>query len=257
VLVAIGTDVNRIPNRIAEHFTRRAIAGAAHVMTMGGHLRAQVIRLGAEPAKTSCYTNGCDTEIFHLRDRVVCRKELNLDPAAPVIVYVGRLDMLKGLGELLEAAASLRPKYPSLRLVYIGDGPARPLLDARIRELQLAANVIFPGVCDSEAVARWLGACNVFALPSYAEGSPNVIIEALNCGRPVIASKVGGIPELFREDAGLLIPARDAQALAEALDQALSRKWDETAIAQRYRRPWSDLAKEMGDVLEAVGTNAK
>jgi len=256
VLVAIGSDLNRIPDKITERFTHRALADASHVMTMGGHLQRQAVRLGANPDRMSSYRNGCDTEIFHLRDRRLCRSQLNVDPAAPLVVYVGRLDMFKGLGELLEAAASLVPQYPSLRVAYLGDGPALSILEERTRQLGIGPNVIFAGACDSEAVARWLGACNVFALPSYMEGSPNVIIEALNCGRPVVASRVGGIPELFDAEAGILVPARDAVALAKAIDEALKKPWDEASIARRYRRPWMDLAKEMGSVLESVAASA-
>lgn len=252
VLVAIGSDLNRIEDRITGHFTRQALANASHVMSMGGYLQQQAVRFGVPPEKTSSYKNGCDTEIFDLRDRTECRRQLSIDSAAPLVVYVGRLDLLKGLGELVDAVAILRASRPSLRVAFLGDGPALPILQERAGKLAVDANVIFPGACDSETVARWLGACNVFALPSYAEGSPNVIIEALNCGRPVVASRVGGIPELFEADAGLLVPARDAQALAAALDEALAKQWDDLAIAQRYRRPWSDLAREMGDVLEAV-----
>jgi teichuronic acid biosynthesis glycosyltransferase TuaC len=255
VLVAIGSDLNRIPDRISEHFTRRAVADASHVMTMGSHLRQQAVRLGANPNKITSYKNGCDTEIFHLRDRASCRSQLNIDSRAALVVYAGRLDMLKGLGELLEAAASLVPEYPTLRIACLGDGPALPILEERTRQLGIAANVIFTGACDSAAVACWLGACNVFALPSYAEGSPNVIIEALNCGRPVVATRVGGIPELFDREAGILIPARDAGALAQAIVQALKKPWDEASIARRYRRSWLDLAKEMIGVLESIATS--
>jgi len=101
-------------------------------------------------------------------------------------------------------------------------------------------------------VARWLGACNLFSLPSYSEGSPNVIIEALNCGRPVVATQVGGIHELFDHEAGILVQPRDASALGQALDAALQKTWDEAAIARRYRRSWHDLAEEMRSVLEPI-----
>jgi teichuronic acid biosynthesis glycosyltransferase TuaC len=256
VLVAIGSDLNRIPDKITERFTRRALADASHVMTMGGHLRQQAIRLGANPNKITSYKNGCDTEIFHLQDRASCRSQLKIDPSAALVVYAGRLDMAKGLGELLEAAASLVPQYPSLRIACLGDGLALSRLKERARQLRIGANVTFTGVCDSDAVACWLGACNVFALPSYAEGSPNVIIEALSCGRPVVATRVGGIPELFDAEAGILIPARDAGALAKAIAQALKKPWDEASIARRYRRPWLDLAGEMIGVLRSVAANA-
>lgn len=252
VLVAIGSDLNRIPDLVTKHFTRKALSQATHVMTMSGYLLEQAVRLGAKLDRISSHINGCDTEIFHSLDRVQCRSQLQLDPDSQVIVYVGRLDMLKGLGELLQAAASLVREYPALRLVCVGDGPALSPLQAMARRLGITSNVIFAGACDSEAVARWLGACNIFSLPSYSEGSPNVIIEALNCGRPVVATKVGGIPELVDSEAGILVPPRNSEVLAQALDAALQKSWDEAAIARRFRRTWHDLAEEMRSVLERV-----
>ena len=252
VLAAVGSDLNRIPDRVTEHFTRKALSEATHVMTMSGYLLQAAIRLGARPDKISSHINGCDTDIFHLQDRALCRSQLQLDAASQLIVYVGRLDMLKGLGELLRAAASLVQKYPALRVACIGDGPALSPLQAQARQLGITSNIIFPGACDSETVARWLGACNLFSLPSYSEGSPNVIIEALNCGRPVVATQVGGIHELFDHEAGILVQPRDASALGQALDAALQKTWDEAAIARRYRRSWHDLAEEMRSVLEPI-----
>jgi glycosyltransferase involved in cell wall biosynthesis len=254
VLVAIGSDLNRIPDRITERFTRQALSDATHVMTMGRHLLQQAIRFGAKPDKITSYTNGCDTEIFHLQDRSDCRSQLQVNAATQLIVYVGRLDMLKGLGELLQATAMLVLKYPALQVACVGDVPALAPLQVQARQLGITRNIIFTGASDSVEVARWLGACNVFSLPSHFEGSPNAIIEALNCGRPVVATQVGGIPELVDSEAGILVPPHDPGALAQALDFALKKTWDEAAIARRFYRPWQNLAQEMRAVLEPIGT---
>jgi glycosyltransferase involved in cell wall biosynthesis len=252
VLVAIGSDLNRIPDPITKHFTRKALTQADHVMTMSRYLVEKAVLLGAKPENTSSYINGCDTEIFHLRDRAQCRTQLQIDAAAQLIIYVGRLDMAKGLGELLQAAASLVPRYPKLRVALLGDGPAATPLQMMARQLGIAQHVTFPGACNSETIAQWLGACDLFSLPSYSEGSPNVVIEALNCGRPVVATRVGGIPELVDNEVGILVAARDPKALAEAFDAALHKRWDEEGIARRFRRPWRDLAVEMGSILEGI-----
>jgi teichuronic acid biosynthesis glycosyltransferase TuaC len=92
----------------------------------------------------------------------------------------------------------------------------------------------------------------VFCLPSLSEGSPNVMMEALRCGRPVVASNVGGIPELLTPMSGILTPPSNATALADALRQAFTRHWDEAAIARISRRTWSDMAGETYDVCRKV-----
>jgi teichuronic acid biosynthesis glycosyltransferase TuaC len=252
VLVAIGSDLNRIPDFITKYFTRQVLSQADHVMTMSRYLSKKAVDLGAKTEKSSSHINGCDTNIFHRRDRALCRSQLQIDPQSRLILYVGRLDLAKGLAELLQAAASLRPKYPALKVAVVGDGPALSPLQTLARQLRMDHQIMFLGACNSETIARWLGACNLFSLPSYSEGSPNVIIEALNCGRPVVATHVGGIPELVDDEAGILVSPRDAGALTQALNAALQKSWDEEAIARRFRRSWRDLALEMRCILEAT-----
>jgi teichuronic acid biosynthesis glycosyltransferase TuaC len=96
--------------------------------------------------------------------------------------------------------------------------------------------ILFVGACSSQEVAQWLAAANVFALPSYAEGCPKVVIEALSCGRPVIATNVGGIPELLSEKSGILIRPKDSRCLASAIETAMDRKWDEQLISEQFCR---------------------
>jgi teichuronic acid biosynthesis glycosyltransferase TuaC len=89
-------------------------------------------------------------------------------------------------------------------------------------------------------------------LPSYREGCPNVVIEALASGRPVVASNVGGIPELMDARSGRLVPAMDAKALKVALDEVLAETWDAAEISGRHSRSWSDVADAVEEVLEKV-----
>lgn len=119
----------------------------------------------------------------------------------------------------------------------------------------LKDHVEFVGNQNPDEVARWLAASNVFCLPSYSEGCPNVVIEALACGRPVVASDVGGIPELMDSRCGILVPPRDARQLADALAQALDRPWNEDEIAGSSRRTWQDMARETLDVCRSVVHN--
>ena len=95
-------------------------------------------------------------------------------------------------------------------------------------------------------------AADVFCLPSYSEGCPNVVVEALACGRPVVATKVGGIPELVRDGCGILIAPRDAAELRGALDQALSARWDREEIARTSARSWASVAAETMAVCRSV-----
>ena len=169
-----------------------------------------------------------------------------------MVLFVGRLVPGKGVFELLQAGRSLLQKRSNLQLVYLGEGPVQEELEARASAEGIRSHVSFPGTCDSAGVVRWLAAADVFALPSYAEGCPNVVIEALHCGRPVVATNVGAIPELVDDHCGILIPARNTEALAAALDAAFGRIWDQNEIAVHCRRTWDDVAREFLAVCDAV-----
>jgi glycosyltransferase involved in cell wall biosynthesis len=106
--------------------------------------------------------------------------------------------------------------------------------------------------CAFDEVALWMAASNIVTLPSYMEGLPNVVLEALSCGRPVVATNVGGIPEILNDECGRLVPPRDARALAQALASVLDKGWNANAIAARGRRSWEDVAAELREVFDSL-----
>ena len=102
-------------------------------------------------------------------------------------------------------------------------------------------------------VALWFGAADVVTLPSHNEGTPNVVLEALDSGRPVVGTRVGGIPDCLADPAsGILVPVRDEAALAAALVDALRRSWDEASIVRAAPGSWQDSARKLYDVLESI-----
>jgi glycosyltransferase involved in cell wall biosynthesis len=249
VVTAIGSDLNVIPDPVCGWLTRRVLRTADHTITVSGDLLKTARRLGAPVERSSAILNGCDTSIFHPADRAVARSFLGLPSDAEAVVYVGRLDMAKGLGELIAAVAQLRDRRPRLHAWIVGDGPARQQLSQSIAEHRVEDRISFVPSCSTDKVAAWMAASDLITLPSYREGCPNVVVEALASGRPVVATNVGGIPELMDDASGRLIPARDAQALAGALDQVLSQSWQAEEIAGRHSRSWSDVSRDVADVL--------
>jgi len=252
VLGAIGSDINRIPDRISGFLTRKALRDASFVLTVSDHLRTQAIRLGSSKERTRAVRNGCDSSIFRLSNRAEARDELGLDKESEVVLFVGWLASPKGLRELLDAMIRLVPSRPRLQLFCIGEGALQAELEAKAAQAGIAGHVHFLGRRCSTEIARWLAAANVFCLPSYAEGCPNALIEALACGRPVIATQVGGIPELVDARSGILVGPGDGAALAEALKEAFSRQWDEPAIAAAAQRGWDHVAQDTYEVCQSV-----
>jgi teichuronic acid biosynthesis glycosyltransferase TuaC len=252
VIGSIGSDLNRFVDPVSRWLTRLAMKRATFVVTKSEHLRQRAIQMGVPASKVRTIRNGCNPSVFHLGDRSAARAQLGIGDKAELVLFVGRLDSAKGIEELLEAFASLAGRRPNLRLAFVGDGPGGERLRTKAKHLGREDRIILNGARSSQEVAKWLAAANVLALPSYNEGYPNVVIEALSCGRPVIATKVGGILELVNEESGILIAPRDSRALAGAIEKAMDRHWDEPFISEQFRRGWDEAADELLRVCEMV-----
>ena len=252
VVKSIGSDINRIGDPISAMHTRTVLHETDFLITVSSDLRNKAVAMGAPPEKSRAIVNGCDPSVFHVGDRLEARRKLGIDPAAQAIVYLGRMDVRKGLRELVAAAASLHPERPKLHVYLVGEGPDRSLIESAIQLANAAAFIhTLPG-CSFDEVAVWMGASDLVTLPSYMEGCPNVVIEALASGRPVVATNVGGIPEIMTGECGRLVPPRDSRALAEALASVLDSSWDANAISAQCSRSWEDVAAELLEVFQGV-----
>lgn len=139
------------------------------------------------------------------------------------VLFVGRLDAVKGATLLLRAFATLRARHPEARLTMVGDGAIRGALEAEALALGIGAATTFTGYLSQGAVAAQLAEADMLALPSFAEGLPVVLMEALASGIPVVASQIAGIPELVRNgETGFVVPAGDVETLTARLDQLMS-----------------------------------
>lgn len=244
IVGARGSDIH-VRSGINALMTRRTIAGADRLLTVSEAMRrAAIAQYAADPAHVQTIINGFDTDVFHPRPQAVMRAQLGIAADARVILYVGRFVETKGMRELIEAFARLSARDPRLQLALVGDGVMREQLVALIGERGLANRVLMPGGFGPAKVAEWISAADVLTLPSWSEGYPNVVVEAIACGRPVVATDVGGTREIVDARSGILIPPRDAEALERALDDALSRSWDHAAIATAMRRSWDDVATD-------------
>jgi glycosyltransferase involved in cell wall biosynthesis len=252
VAKALGSDINRIGHGFSASHTRRLLREVSFLFTVSDDLRQKAITMGANPEKTHSLINGCDLSVFHVRDRLEARQKLHIDPASEAVVYIGRMDVRKGLRELVEAAASLHPQRPNLHVYLVGEGPDRPVIESAICANNAAGYIHALPACGFDDVATWMTAADLVTLPSYMEGCPNVVLEALACGRPVVATNVGGIPEIMNDECGRLVPPRDPVALAQALAFVLDRSWDASAISAQRSRSWDTVAAELLAVFESL-----
>lgn len=252
VAMAIGSDINRIGDAISAMHTRTVLRESDFVLSVCDDLRKKAVAMGARPERARAILNGCDLSTFHVIDKLDARKKLGIDPDAQAIVYVGRMDVKKGLLELVEASISLHAQRPKLQVYLVGDGPDQPIIQSAIDAGNAAGYIHALPSCTFDEVAQWMAAADVATLPSYMEGCPNVVLEALACGRPVVATHVGGIPEIMNDTCGRLVPPRDAGALAQGLGAVLDRSWDPEEISRAHGRSWHTVADEMLALFESL-----
>jgi glycosyltransferase involved in cell wall biosynthesis len=251
----VGSDVHSIGDPFSAMHTRTVLREADFLVTVSEDLRKRAVAMGAAPEKTRTIVNGCDVSVFHVRDRAEARLKLHIDLLSEAVVYIGRMDKRKGLRELVEAAASLHAEHPALHVYLIGDGPDRPLVETAIQASNAASYIhIVPG-CSFDDVAIWMAAADLVTLPSYNEGCPNVVLEALACGRPVVATDVGGIPEIMGDACGCLVPPRQPADLARALESVLDKTWDAEAISSYRNRSWGAGAAELLEIFKLLVSN--
>jgi len=176
-------------------------------------------RVGIPAGKIITIPNGVQLDRF--RSATPAQREaFGWSQTDPVIGCVARLEPEKGHRVLLEAFREVRARIPTARLLLVGDGAERPHLVRMAESWQFNGAIRFLGTRDD--IPDLLATCDVVALPSYNEGMPMALLEAMAAARPVVASAVGGVPELVRpEETGLLVPAGDPVALSQALERML------------------------------------
>jgi glycosyltransferase involved in cell wall biosynthesis len=191
---------------------QRAVKDAAIVVSTSKYVAEHVLRMGAKHC--AVIYNGADDARYFPADRLSARGRLHIERGRFVIAFVGNLLQAKGVFELAEALKRIGDLRP-LALV-AGPGPCRAALEQTMKNGGVDAR--FYGLVDQDALADIYAACDVVALPTHAEGFPCVLSETLLSGRVLVATPVGGIPEMIDDGrTGILVPPRDAAALAIAL----------------------------------------
>jgi len=254
-----GSDVNLLfRNPTRKRQVLRALRASRAVFCRSEALRT---KLAAEGIAATTVYNGVNRDLFRPLDRAEACRQLGLPEDRRRILYVGNLQPVKGPSILAKAFAKLETpdhRLQAIDLIYVGDGPERKKIDKIVDELSkvqsLKSKVLLHGPVAHSAIPLWLNACDVLCLPSFNEGLPNVCIEAAACGLPVVASHVGGVPEVVKEGVnGYLVPPGNPTALAAALQCALTTPWDRNAIVQSVAQfDWNENARQVFGVLQSA-----
>jgi glycosyltransferase involved in cell wall biosynthesis len=230
--------------RVYYPLDKRLLATFPRVIAVSSDVKDDLVAHGADPARVKVVLNGIDPAKFR-RDpcRVGrCRAELGASRSDIVLAAVGRLAPQKRFDVLLDAVAELRSHWPQLRVFVAGEGDQRPALEARMKALDLGESVRLLGHVDD--VSALHHAADLFVQSAEYEGTPNAVLEAMALGVPVVATDAGGTRELLRDRVeGLVVPIRDAAALAKAISEVLEHPGDAMSRTRAARaRIESDLS---------------
>lgn len=261
VIKARGSDLHALPPA----GTRRAhvaevLRSADAVVAVSSTLAHTAAQLGANPDTLHVLNNGVDADRFTIIPRDAARRQLGLPLQPRIALFVGSLLPVKGIDLLLDTLAPTGPldlASENALLVLAGAGPLRKMVEAHTRRHGLRDRLRLLGHVARRDLALWLNAADVLVLPSRNEGCPNVVLEALACGTPVVASKVGAVPDLIDETSGIMVPPGDVNALADGLRKTWQREWQRPALRSRVeKRSWQRNAHTLHGILQKAVVDA-
>lgn len=254
VVSARGSDLTYLPrSAYPRRWIQWAIREADAIVTVSDSLRREAIALGAPGAKVRTLRNGVNLQEFQPVARAEARRFAGVPDDASVVASVGNLIPLKGHDLVLEALSGL----PGVHLVVVGGGAEESRLRAVSGSLGLNDRVHFLGRVPHDRMAAVYSAADVLVLASSREGWPNVLLEAMACGTPAIATRVGGVPEIITEpESGRILTERTGDAIAQALALLLDTPPDRAATrAYAEKFDWSETVRGLVDVYRSVITD--
>ncbi len=258
-----GHDVNVLPRfPVRKRQIQFALRNADRVIGVADALRRGGIALGADPNKSVTISNGVDLEKFYPTPKAVARQRLGLPLNRQIVLSVGRIVENKGYHLIVEALSQLRATGQAIPfLVVVGGAADEALYPAKLTEtiarFDMEADVLLAGAQPNETLRDWYSAADVYCLASETEGWPNVLLEALACGTPVVATNTWGTPEIIcSEDYGLLVE-RSAESIAQGLQTALAKEWKSPVmVAYAATHTWQNVAEQVVENFAAVINSA-
>ncbi|MGC2518204.1 MAG: glycosyltransferase family 4 protein [Burkholderiales bacterium] len=249
VITARGTDVNLIPRyRLPRAMIRWAARHAAGIITVARALKDDLVRVGVPAERIEVLRNGVDLQLFRPIEREAGRRKLEV--SRTTLLSVGHLIPRKAHDLVIQALRWL----PEMDLIVIGDGPERGTLGALARKSGVGDRVRFAGALAQEELRNYYGAADALVLASSREGWANVLLESMACGTPVVASRIGGTPEVVSApEAGVLMAERTPEAVAEAV-QRLFARYPDRGATRRYAEKfsWEETTRGQLQLFERV-----
>ncbi|KAA3603915.1 MAG: glycosyltransferase family 4 protein [Calditrichaeota bacterium] len=255
VIWAVGSDIHTYPQiPILKHFNKYALKNAKGIVCNSNFLAEETEKLGINKSKIIVANTGIADTLFVPKNKMDCRKHLNLPLDKNIVVFAGHLIPIKGIDILLESWKEFVAKNPNSLLTLCGSGEGINSYRKFTKDNGFSKSVIFRAAIAHKDVADWFGASDVVVLPSRNEGFPAVLMEAQSCGRPVVATKVGGIPEIVNsDDLGILVSPENSNELTEALEKVFNTNWNRDKIVAASKRfSWNKFGENIDDFIKNI-----
>ncbi|PCI66332.1 MAG: hypothetical protein COB38_10275 [Gammaproteobacteria bacterium] len=219
-------------------------------------LKDKITSLGIDSNKTIVIHNGVDQNKFIRKESHIAKKEIEsisdkikFDTKTKYCLFIGNFQIEKGLNYLLDAIYKIRNEQ--IHLIIIGSGPLQYEIESQIKRLDLTNHLTLLGRVEHQHIPQYMSACDLLCLPSLREGCPNVVLESLSCGTPVVASNVGAVPDIINKDEfGVIVPACNATALAKGITEGLILKEKDLPKFEWYS--WQENAIKVNNELQKL-----
>jgi len=254
-----GTEKRHLESALKKPLLR-ALDNATRVFSVSDSLKQLVVLAGADEKKIRVVGNGVDVEKFYAFPKNETRQLLDLPEDAKVIVTVGGLVERKGFHRVIECLPALIEDHPNLKYLIVGGASAEGNWENKLRQqvvdLKLEAHVNFLGTQPPEKLKTILSASDIFVLSTRNEGWANVLLEAMACGLPIVATDVGGNAEVIcSEKLGTIIPFDDKAQLKQAIHQALVKDWDiQYLIEYAKENSWDRRVEILVDEFQCISS---
>ncbi len=231
-----------------------ALKNAAAVISVSSRLADEAIQLGVDKDRIFIIPNGVDKDTFQIRNKKAWRRELGLPLNKKLLVTVAHLGHRKGHHEVIQVLARL-PEDVFLVLVGGAAQDGSPEIIMKMAKSSGVENrVMLAGPQPYDRVAQYFSAADASVLASYREGCPNVVLESLACGTPVVATDVGAVRDILPvPDAGRIVPPQEKEPLKIALAEVIGQEWDPEAVQEKSGvRSWDQVAIEVEKVFNKI-----
>jgi len=238
----LGSDVNfHSQDKFKRKLLGWSFSKATATITVSKALEEKVLTITPNAIVKTIY-NGVNFDKFKIK-AVTTEKSNN-------IIFIGNIIKTKGIVELVDAAKTLLDNNKNLSFHIVGEGIEKLKLEQSIATLGLSSSIKFYGAINHDQISNLLHDADLLVLPSYREGVPNVIMEALACGLPVVATKVGGIPEVVNSSNGILLDSYRVEDIVSGIEQCLDRIWKPDQIRESISSyTWENNTKQLANII--------